>query len=199
MESRFIREHEQDYNETLGYVFKKLICESSLSRFWWYLQEHQKAVAMITALKKEFDFEEAKKINVQLSCDIRLLKYGFIRLIGQSDEDVLFIIDHKDDPETFKHEMVELARKHGRDKIVFKYPDLNKVFLIDIECGNELSLGRWHPNKLGRYYSKMRNEKILFKFEEANIRYFTEDFKNKPSGFFGCMAFDAMTKHKKIL
>lgn len=197
---------EKEEIDTIGFVFDKILRGESLSWLWWHLQKHPMPIAMMTTFKKDYSSDENyKKIN-SLSFDLRTLDYGFVQinaLSQQKDADVkgegiMLVIDERNDAEVFKNAIKTLCLKYDQEYMVFKNAEVNKVFLVDVKSGKETSLGRWHPNKMGGYFSKMRKEKIPFKLKDAYVEYLTSKLKYKPSGMMGKLGFHLCSQNKKI-
>lgn len=162
--------------------------EASFSRIHKHLEDT--SICIITAYRGLDDNASEEEINnqnrlnkqnnVKLKNDIRALGYGFNSMKGgyvenhgtedarNVEEHSYFVTDNKNDPEAFKNSMIELGKKYDQDSVILKIQGRDDVYLYGTNnaefpgLDKESSVGSWHPNKMGEFYSKMKGKSFVF-------------------------------------
>lgn len=162
------------------------IKESTLSRIYQHTLERE--VGIVTAFRARYSKSENISRNRQLAGMIRDAGFGFIKLEGH------WVEGHGTEQakDTFEESLLVIGDQHSgglrgflrkcgaefnQDAILFKPFDSENAVLIgtsgEDEDGNEVKFpglgkevvaGRWHPSKIGEFYSKLRNGRT-FVFE----------------------------------
>jgi hypothetical protein len=169
----------------LDEMVDKYLKEASLSRIWKHI-EAGRPFGMLTAFRGNKDNIDpmihrrnnlAK--NKQLEAAIRAAGYGFFRMEGHyiegygtdAAEDVKeqsFFVIGDEDVDTFKLFLKKQGQRFDQDSIFFFDPDKQKGFLIGTNhtgypgFNKEESVGKWHPSKVGEFYSKMKRSVFVF-------------------------------------
>jgi hypothetical protein len=117
----------------------------------------------------------------------------------------------------FNYLKIELAKKYIQDSIGFKYPDSDRALLIGTSesgfpgLGIEDDIGLWHPDRIAKYFSRLRTKKEPFTFtkegdpslraECTSIKYLVvnREFKNKPDTMGGWEAVHLMSNKKRTI
>lgn len=192
--------------------FKELV-ESNLSRVWQHVQN--RTFGIITAHRSRYVdvIGKNKERNKELEKLIRSGGYGFINISGHyvenygedsahvvSEECFLVIGAAGDDGGKLKGNLKKWGEHFNQDSILYKNWDSKEAVLIGTSktdedgkvidfpgYGKSYSVGTWHPQKLGMFYSKMRNGKT-FTFEETLVQIgekLDEKLKDMNLGVFG--------------
>jgi len=158
----------------------------SLSRMWHvFSQMEGKMVAILTAFRGERTLSQNRIKNQGLESDLRSFGWGYTPVLGGFEEKVRS--DNGDETgETrkvdseesyvviadFSHDVtaniVSLLKKYGQEAAIIKYPGEEIAKLVDSN-GIESNLGRWTPDQMAQYYTKMRKGPAnrQFAFEAA--------------------------------
>ena len=157
---------------------EKYIKEASLSRIWQHI-EAGRPFGMITAFRAEYSLKENLARNKQMEAAIRSAGYGFFRMEGHYVEgfgtdnvvpvkEQSFFVIGDDNHAGFKAFLVSQAKKFGEDSIFYYDPEREKGFLVGTNAqgypgmNKEVSVGKWHPSKVGEFYSKMKRQTFVF-------------------------------------
>lgn len=144
------------------------INESSLSRVWQHVQG-DRPVALITAFRGEFTYDDNVVRNKELASTLRGLGYGFFFVDGawienegtdqekHVSEDSLFVIGNSGDDESFKENIISLGAKYNQDAVLIKTVDGIKLY--DKTGDDFMQFSNLSAGKLGSVYTKMRNNK----------------------------------------
>lgn len=157
--------------------------ESSLSRIMKHIKG-DRPIGIISASRDRFEPSENKKRNGSLKSDIRSAGFGFVNLKGnfienegtpdeaEVSEDSFFVIGKPNENGNLKGLLKKLGVKYDQDSILYKSSDTENAILIGTNTtgfpgkDKEDVLGKWKPNKLGKFFSKMKGDRT-FIFEEA--------------------------------
>lgn len=163
---------------------KKLIVETNLSRLHQHTKESN--IGVISAFRGEFDLKQNKKRNQELMSAIRSAGFGYIPVAGHyienqgsSDErdvieDSFIIISNKDDQGKLKKFLMKMGVKFNQDSVLYKPATLDNAILIGTASGRypglgvESDVGKFHPQRMGKFYSQLRNGKT-FVFESVEL------------------------------
>lgn len=175
--------------------FKDFLFESNLARVWQHTMERN--VGIISACRSINTKDDNISKSRKLQSDIRSAGYGFINVEGHyiegyttpeardTKEKSYIVIGDKDfDHGNLKGLLIRLGRKYKQDAILYKQFDSVEAVLIGTQNkdengntvwpgdGHVVNAGRWIPQRIGEFYSKLRNGKtFIFKAiqEESNI------------------------------
>ena len=166
-------------NETLEEAARR-----SLARIWQQMSDGLNH-AIMTAFRGENTLSQNRNRNMSLMADMRDLGWGFTLVAGGFREKVQdaegnptgeerdvdeesFFITGGDDVETFKKQLLSLARKYNQDAVIVKYHDDPVAHMLD-DDGTSEPLGQWKKDDLAQYYTKMLKgpENRKFTFEAA--------------------------------
>lgn len=164
----------------------EFINESSLSRVWKHFNSN-KTVVILTAFRGDNDMSKNISDNKSIASEFKKDKFGYffvdgfwIENKGESDEkkvseDSIFAIADKENSEKLIKLAHSLANKYKQDAIFVKTKD--ETYLLFKNGSKEKLSGGFQPNKIGDFYTKLRNNKKsnTFIFEGARENY----------GFFG--------------
>jgi hypothetical protein len=163
---------------------KKILIESNLSRIHQHTKESN--IGILTAFRGEFDIKQNSSRNKELQSAIRSNGFGFIPVAGHyienkgsSDErdvieDSFIVISNKDDSDKLKKFLIKMGVKYNQDSILYKPAESPDAFLIGTASGRypgmgvETNAGKFHPSRMGKFYSQLRNGKT-FVFESINF------------------------------
>lgn len=141
-------------------------------------------VGMITAYRGEFDLETNEKRNRELQSAIRSNGFGYVPVTGfyvenpgQEDEQKVqeksfLVISNKNDANKLKYFLMRMGAKYNQDSVLYKDHATDKAILIGTAPGRwpgkntEVEAGRFVAQKIGQFYTKMRNHKT-FVFESV--------------------------------
>lgn len=158
-----------------------LLTEVKLSRVWKHLSDDDIVVGVITAFRDEYDYNENKKRNLHLAQTLRQNGYGYffvdgswIENEGNSDEthvneDSIFVTGkgESDNVKLFDL-LVDLSKKYNQDGFSFKKSGKNSKYeIIDKHGKVVMSFGSVGYDKFATVYTKLRNKKGSFVFENA--------------------------------
>lgn len=159
---------------------KQSLQEINLSRLWDHTQN--RTIGIVSACRGEHTEAENKNRTRKLEMDIRSAGFGFVKLTGYYVENLgkedevhvkeypFLIIAEDSDKAKLKKFIVAVGKKYTQDSVLYKEASKD-AHLIGTAAGvwpglgKEESVGQWHPNRIGMFYSKMKNTKT-FTFEE---------------------------------
>jgi hypothetical protein len=174
--------------------FSKVLRESSLGRI--YQHTRNRNIGMISASRGDLPAMENGKRHAALAKDIRKLGYGFIRTEGRYtenfgkpdarhvDEKAFLVIGKKgSDHGGLLGHLKNLGTKYGQDSVLHKAHDSTTAALHVtnengyLGKGKSVDIGSWHPNRIGEFYSLMKNK--TFRFGEEFIFVKEKSFFNR--------------------
>ena len=153
------------------------INESSLGRVWQHFNNPESNVALLTAFRGNYTYEQNVARNKSLAAQIRGLGYGFFYVDGfwienegtpderKVKEDSLFVIAPQKDQDFVKR-IHALGNEYDQDAVLVKDADKIKLVFND---GHEIEVGNLSAGGLGTMYTKLRNNK------KTNTFIFTEE------------------------
>lgn len=163
---------------------EKTLNESSLGRIFQHSKNSN--IGIMTAHRGEFDAKENEKRNRELASLIRASKFGFIPVTGyyienqgqeneqKVEEKSFLIISSKDDSGRLKGFIKKMGAKFNQDSVLYKNAEDPDAFLIGTVTGRwpgkdvEVRAGKFVPQKIGQFYTKMRNHRT-FVFESVEL------------------------------
>ena len=154
----------------------------SLSRIWQHTNESN--IGMITAYRGELDLKKNEARNKELATLIRQAGFGYIQVtgfyienLGQEDERKVqeksfLVMSSANDSDKLRDFLIKMGVKFNQDSIFYKDATKDKGVLIGTASGRwpglntEVVAGRFTPQKLGTYYTKMKGDR-KFTFESV--------------------------------
>ena len=154
-------------------TFSEFVNEASLGRIYQHIKD-DKPFAAMTAFRKSSSKKENLQNNKVLKSLVKSADFGFVEVIGsypelQDDGEVVVVKENSififgkrsDDEEIMKKLVKQLGKKYEQDSVLFKYSS-GKVVLMYMEGRSDTVLdGKFHPNKIGDYMSRMKNGKTF--------------------------------------
>jgi hypothetical protein len=151
--------------------------EAGLSRIHQHTKESP--IGVITAFRGENSLQKNKALNQKLKGDIRAAGYGFVKLIGRYvegygsedetpvDEISFLVIGNKGQSGNLKGFLKKMGVKYRQDSVLFKNEENDLAVLIGTGSGypakgTQKKLGKFHPQRMGEFYSKMRGQTFTF-------------------------------------
>lgn len=156
----------------------------SLSRIWQHTNESN--IGVITAFRGEYDQKTNEARNRDLMSEIRSAGFGYTQVtgfyienLGQPDEKKvqeksMLITSHQNDAGKLKTFLVRMGIKYNQDSVFYKPAGDQSAILIGTTDGRwpgkgvEFSVGKFHPQKMGQYYTKMKGNRT-FTFESVEF------------------------------
>ncbi|PNX46620.1 MAG: hypothetical protein BV459_06020 [Thermoplasmata archaeon M11B2D] len=164
------------------------LLEASFSRLFQHFQE--RPIGIITAFRRCNTREKNRERNRVLAKELRAAGYGFIRAHGyypetgddgekKKREEVFIVVGDVEDADGSKlqKKLTHLGYKWNQDSVFIKPANSDNAKLvgtqdIDRDCKvgepvwpgrNKVArLGKWEPNKIGLFYSKMTGRTFVF-------------------------------------
>jgi hypothetical protein len=162
-------------------AFKEFLSETNLARVYHHTQHSN--IGIITAHRAGEKPEVNRSRNADLENDIRKAGYGYMHVRGQSiekdkttgenrtaSEHSYIVIGNDKDSGNLKGWLKHHGQKYGQDSVLHKAHDEENAKLIGTSegghpgMGKEEDLGKWHPNRMAQYHTKLHNGKV-FAFE----------------------------------
>ena len=154
-------------------TFSEFVNEASLGRIYQHIKD-DKPFAAMTAFRKSSSKKENLQNNKVLKSLVKSADFGFVEVIGsypelQDDGEVVVVKENSififgkrsDDEEIMKKLVKQLGKKYEQDSVLFKYSS-GKVVLMYMDGRSDTVLdGKFHPNKIGDYMSRMKNGKTF--------------------------------------
>lgn len=154
--------------------------ESNLSRIYTHVEKHTFSIQ--TAFRAEYTLKENRARNQVLKAAVTKAGYGFINIKGWSvenlgmssetrvvEESIVIIGPVKPDGGQFKTFVTNRGIDDDQDAILFVPLNEKIAYLIGTKdfdsqgnkvypgLGVEVRIGEWHPNKIGDFYSQLKN------------------------------------------
>jgi len=167
--------------------------EFNFARLFQHLENRN--VGILTAFRSRYTLKENRARNKQLETKIRAAGFGYTRAQGHyiegfetasaidAHEEVFIVIgDPGDDSGKLKGFLKTWGKQFNQDSVLYKEFGNESTILIGTqshdEDGNsvnfpglnkEVTVGSWHPNKMGQFYTKMKGRKFVFESNEYPI------------------------------
>ena len=183
-----------------------LLNEGGLARLYSHLEN--RSVGIVTAFRSRYTLPENRARNRLLLADIKKAGFGVYKIHGRyiegygtpnaidvGEEGFLVIGPEGPDSGQFRSHMFKWGEKYNQDSVLYKaFNDPNAVLLgtqSEDEDGNPVEfpgkfkierVGTWHPQKIGMFYTKMKNKTFVFEGVSSapNIfRLWAEDLARK--------------------
>ena len=174
----------QEYQEQQAYdaLTPAELQEASLSRVMKHTQE--RPIAIITAFRGDFARKENDARNRKLMTDIRGAGYGAIKVQGKYVEgfgtpeardgdgmEISYVVvgNQGDSSGNLKGFAKKVGKKYDQDSVLYKDAGDDQLAILIGTNGTawpgmnkEVELGKWHPNRVPEFYSKMRGGTFAF-------------------------------------
>jgi hypothetical protein len=159
--------------------FRQYLTETSLGRVWQHVNNPKIACAIITAFRGDKTYAANMQNNKKLASEVRSNKFGyffvdgsFIENKGKEDEkrvreDSIFIVGNENDDSKLKTLIIKQGKKYNQDGVIFKPSNSTSAILIDLKNNKEIDIGKWHPNRISDYMTKLFHKRGSFVFESA--------------------------------
>jgi hypothetical protein len=145
------------------------INETKLARVWQHWTNPERAAALLTAFRGEYDLSENLKRNRALAADIRAAGYGFVFVEGHwienqgtnnernVEEDSLLVNAPAADFSKFRDTILQLGAKFEQEAVIIKSPSGDSNLYVN--GASVQDLGQLHPEKMGQAYTQLRRSK----------------------------------------
>lgn len=168
--------------KTFKHIVEANINEASLSRVWKHF-DSDNTVVIFTAFRGDSKPSENIANNKNVAKELKKNNFGYFFVDGfwtenkgeedeaKVSEDSIFAIAKEEN----SNKLIELAHKqankYNQDAIFVKTKD--ETYLLYKDGKKEKLSGELKPNKIGEFYTKLRNNKKAntFVFESAKTRY----------------------------
>ena len=160
-----------------------ILVEASLSRIWQHIEKGN-SLGVITAFRSN-DPDNLKK-NKKLQSEINVAGFGYFPMNGvyiedfgsdepkKVEESSFFVISTH--PEKLRDFLIKMGKKYEQDSVLFMDNSVEDKVAVLIGTkadawpglGVVHTLGKWHPNKIRDFYSKLKGSKS-FVFEDIDI------------------------------
>lgn len=148
-----------------------------------------KNIGIISAFRSAYEKKENIRRTKELQKELNHSNLRYIRLTGhyiegfgskaqkkpQKEISFLIFADNNKDDKQLKKYLVEFGTKYNQDSVIYKPYDSDSATLIgtsDIDengnkitfpgKGKEVELGKFTPDKIGDFYSKMKGKNFVF-------------------------------------
>lgn len=157
------------------------INEASLSRVWQHFKNKDTTIVIFTAFRDENTYDENIKRNKQFASKLKQNKFGYFYVEGHfpenegtSDEvdvkeDSIFAIAGKGEGKKLIDLAHKLANSANQDSIIVKDSDSDQIYFLTQSGKKEVLDGELKPGSIGKYYTKLRNKKETFIFENEKL------------------------------
>ena len=181
-----------------SYNKPKLLDEAGLSRISQHVKN--KPIGMITAFRGGNTLQKNRALNKNLAADIRSNGFGFVKLIGRYIEDYdekdktkgtpvdeasFFVIGNEGQSGQLKGVLKKLGKKYKQDSVFFKSDENDIGVLIGTNTdgwpgmGVVKKVGKFRPQRVGEFYSKMRGKTFTFEVYQEVMNNFSRSNKNR--------------------
>lgn len=147
--------------------------EASLSRVWQHVKS-DKTIVMFSAFRSENSLIANLANNKKAASELSSNKFGYFFVDGyftenkgtpkeeKVKEDSIFAIGEKERSQELIDLCHKIANKYNQDSIFVKTED--ETYFLDRNGKKESLNGKFSPNKIGEYYSQLKNNKAANKF-----------------------------------
>jgi len=166
-------------------TLSELLIESSLGRVFQHVHRHENdpsfSWSVISSWRSNLSNEENNRRFRQFKRDVRAHGFGYFELEGHGQEEdggvsiepSLFILNIR------LKAALKLAKKYDQYAVIYSGPETEpadddggarRVMLVQTD-GKEYDQGEFHPNRMGKYYSKLLGRSgRVFTFEGIRVR-----------------------------
>jgi|TARA_R110000824_G_scaffold170181_2_gene347454 hypothetical protein len=160
---------------------KYLLTESSLSRIYGHIMDHDSAI--LTAFRNEYSKKQNYKRNRELKAQLLSLGYGVTKVAGsyienfespqavEVSEQSYFVSNRKDAP-GFVESIKSLGEQYEQDSVLIIPEGGKDAYLIGTREGNDfppfgdqISVGDLKMGRSAEFMSKVKGRPIVFKEE----------------------------------
>ena len=164
--------------------WKRFLKESSLSRLYRHMQEHESAT--LSAFRNEFTKKENLERNRELKAELLGRGYGVTRILGsyienfetpkaiEVAEESFFVSNRKDDPD-FVLEIARLGEDFNQDSVLIVDKGAQDAYLLGTspegefpQYGKKESLGALKMGGEAEFMSRVGGRPYTFSPEEMN-------------------------------
>lgn len=164
--------------------WKRFLKESSLSRLYRHMQEHDSAA--LSAFRNEFSKEENLERNRELKAELLGRGYGVTRILGsyienfetpkavEVAEESFFVSNRKDD-EDFKDEIAKLGEDFDQDSVLIVPKGAEDAYLLGTspegefpQYGKEESVGALKMGDEAEFMSRVGGRPYTFSPKDLN-------------------------------
>ena len=164
--------------------WKRFLKESSLSRLYRHMQEHDSAA--LSAFRNEFSKEENLERNRELKAELLGRGYGVTRILGsyienfetpkavEVAEESFFVLNRKDDP-NFRNEIAGLGEDFDQDSVLTVPKGAQDAFLLGTspegefpQYGKEESVGALKMGDEAEFMSRVGGRPYTFSPKDIN-------------------------------
>ena len=164
--------------------WKRFLKESSLSRLYKHMQEHDSAA--LSAFRNEFSKEENLERNRELKAELLGRGYGVTRILGsyienfetpkaiEVAEESFFVSNRKDD-EDFKDEIAKLGEDFDQDSVLIVPKGAEDAYLLGTspegefpQYGKEESVGALKMGDEAEFMSRVGGRPYTFSPKDLN-------------------------------
>lgn len=149
----------------------------ALSRVWHHAKTRN--IGIISADRGEHKPSERRNNRNLLKADIRQAGFGYIHARGRFienlgtkeerpvDEHSFIVIGNDQDSGNLKGFLKKMGKKYQQDSVIHKPYGSEDAFMIDTKGNNDMvNLGKFHPNKMSMYQTKMKGPRT-FTYDET--------------------------------
>ncbi len=164
--------------------WKKFLKESSLSRLYRHMQEHESAA--LSAFRNEFTKQENLERNRELKAELLGRGYGVTRILGsyienfetpkaiEVAEESFFVSNRKEDPD-FALEIAKLGEDFDQDSVLIVDKGAQDAYLLGTspegefpQYGKKESVGALKMGDEAEFMSRVSGRPYTFSPEEMN-------------------------------
>ena len=164
--------------------WKRFLKESSLSRLYRHMQEHDSAA--LSAFRNEFTKKENLERNRELKAELLGRGYGVTRILGsfienfetpkavEVSEESFFVSNRKDDP-NFRNEIAGLGEDFDQDSVLIVPKGAQDAFLLGTspegefpQYGKEESVGALKMGDEAEFMSRVGGRPYTFSPKDIN-------------------------------
>jgi len=150
--------------------------EVSLGRVYQHVKkENIDSWAILTSYRDENKPSKNKSDFKRLQQQVRSANLGFFKLVGHGqEEDETGEVQSVKEPSLFVPGIdynlaVKLMNEYNQFAIVYSGPETNgKVSLVE-KGGKQTDLGKFKPQKIAQFYSKVKGKSFVFELKASTI------------------------------
>lgn len=155
--------------------FRQYLKETTLSRVYQHATDITRPIGIMTAFQSGRTERDNMDALAKLAGDIQSAGYGYFYLDGHYthesgepvDERSIFIVGNRGDDGNLKGQLRQWRERYGQESVLYRPMGQTTAYLLF--ANSEQSIGEFHPNRLGDYYSRLRSRPGTFVFEQALV------------------------------